>query len=240
MYDHLPPRLAKYLAAIYTGTDVPEIEQDIDGRLDAFAVAWRHRTKLLRWNKQRGQKINQLNRIICNQRLKMRELNRQLEHEKCKADYRLFLIELYRRDLPKVEKWNNAHKREIAQLQSKLHDRREQVRLLLKENDVFSRAIQRRDKKIRELQDDIVAERRKVDALNKCADTYDELNEDLIRAVMQQDVELVDWCKYVQLLIAELNKRDEKIETLEEEYASERNQSDLLASMLYDWDWEFR
>ena len=150
------------------------------------------------------------------------------------------MIELYRRDLPKVEKWNNAHKREIAQLQSKLHDRREQVRLLLKENDVFSRAIQRRDKKIRELQDDIVAERRKVDALNKCADTYDELNEDLIRAVMQQDVELVDWCKYVQLLIAELNKRDEKIETLEEEYASERNQSDLLASMLYDWDWEFR
>lgn len=241
MYDHLPPRLAKYLAAIYTGTDVGEIErQDTESIIEAKIKAWRCFTKLSRWNKQRGQTINQLNQRIHEQRLKIGELNRLLEHEKCKADYRLFLLELYRRDLLKVEKWNNAHKREIAQLQSKLHDRRVEVKLLLKENDVFSRAIQRRDKKIRELQDEIVAERRKVDALNKCADTYDEINEDLIRTVMQQDVELVDWCKYVQLLIAELNKRDEKIETLEEEYASERNQSDLLASMLYDRDWEFK
>lgn len=211
MYDHLPPRLAKYLAAIYTGTDVPEIEQDIDGRLDAFAVAWRHRTKLLRWNKKRGQKINQLNQRIHEQRLKIGRLNRLLEHEKCNADYRVFVLELYRRDLSKVEKWNNAHKREIAQLQSKLHDRRVEVKLLLKENDVFSRAIQRRDKKIRELQDDIVAERRKVDALNKCADTYDEINEDLIRTVMQQDEELADWYEYVQLLIAELNEKEKQL-----------------------------
>ena len=79
MYDHLPPRLAKYLAAIYTGTDVSEIEQDIDGRLDAFAVAWRHRTKLLSWNKERGQKINQLNRRIHEQRLKICELNERVE-----------------------------------------------------------------------------------------------------------------------------------------------------------------
>lgn len=210
MYDHLPPRLAKYLAAIYTGTDVPEIEQDIDGRLDAFAVAWRHRTKLLSWNKQRGQTINQLNQRIHEQRLKIGRLNRLLEHEKCKADYRLFLIELYRRDISKVEKWNNAHKREIAQLQSKLHDRRVEVKRLQKQVDVFAIAVKRRNKKIRELQDEIVAERRKVDALNKCADTYDEINEDLIRAVMQQDVELADWHEYVQLLIAELNEKDAK------------------------------
>lgn len=241
MYDHQPPRLAKYLAAIYTGTDVPEIErQDTEAITEAKIKAWRCFTKLSRWNKQRGQKINQLNRIICNQRLKMRELNRQLEFEKWMVDNRSLWLEACRRDFAKVVKWNNAHKREIAQLQSKLHYRRVEVKRLLNENDVFSRAIQRRDKKIRELQDDIVAERRKVDALNKCADTYDEINEDLIRAVMQQDVELVDWCKYVQLLIAELNKRDEKIETLEEEYASERNQSDLFASMLYDRDWEFK
>lgn len=221
MYDHLPPRLAKYLAAIYTGTSVPEIErQDVRSRVDEFANVWRSYKKLECWNKQRGHKINQLNRIICNQRLKMRELNRQLEFEKWMVDNRPLWLEACRRDFAKVVKWNNAHKREIAQLQSKLHYRRVEVKRLLNENDVFSRAIQRRDKKIRELQDDIVAERRKVDALNKCADTYDEINEDLIRAVMQQDVELVDWCKYVQLLIAELNKRDEKIETLEEEYAS--------------------
>lgn len=185
MYDHLPPRLAKYLAQIYTGTDAPEIElKDVRSRVDEFA------------NVQRSYK--------------------------------------------KVERWNNAHKREIAQLQSKLHDRRVEVKLLLNENDVFSRAIQRRNKKIRELQDEIVAERRKVDALNKCADTYDEINEDLIRAVMQQDVELVDWCKYVQLLIAELNKRDEKIEALGKQYKHKCRSNDALASMLYDRDCEFK
>lgn len=211
MYDHLPPRLARYLAAIYTGTSVPEIErQDVRSRIDEFANVWRSCKKLERLNKQRGQTINQLNQRIHEQRLKIGRLNMLLEHEKCKADYRLFLLELYRRDLSKVEKWNNAHKREIAQLQSKLHDRRVEVKRLLNENDVFSRAIQRRNKKIRELQDEIVAERRKVDALNKCADTYDEINEDLIRAVMQQDVELADWHEYVQLLIAELNEKDAK------------------------------
>lgn len=211
MYDHLQPRLAKYLAAIYTGTDVPEIErQDVRISLDEFAKVWRSCTKFLHWNMQRGQKINQLNRIICNQRLKMRELNRQLEFEKWMVDNRSLWLEACRRDFAKVVKWNNAHKREIAQLQSKLHDRRVEVKLLLNENDVFSRAIQRRNKKIRELQDEIVAERRKVDALNKCADTYDEINEDLIRAVMQQDVELADWHEYVQLLIAELNEKDAK------------------------------
>lgn len=210
MYDHLPPRLAKYLAAIYTGTDVPEIEQDIDGRLDAFAVAWRHRTKLLSWNKQRGQKINQLNQRIHEQRLKICELNERVEDLHWgKMRYKA-LAEHWAREHWRVTKWNNAHKREIAQLQSKLHDRRVEVKLLLNENDVFSRAIQRRNKKIRELQDEIVAERRKVDALNKCADTYDEINEDLIRAVMQQDVELADWHEYVQLLIAELNEKDAK------------------------------
>lgn len=210
MYDHLPPRLAKYLAAIYTGTDVPEIEQDIDGRLYAFAVARRHLTKLLRWNKQRGQKINQLNQRIHEQRLKICELNERVEDLHWgKMRYKA-LAEHWAREHWRVTKWNNAHKREIAQLQSKLHDRRIEVKFLLNENDVFSRAIQRRDKKIRELQDEIVAERRKVDALNKCADTYDEINEDLIRAVMQQDVELADWYEYVQLLIAKLNEKDAK------------------------------
>lgn len=211
MYDHLPSRLAKYLAAIYTGTDVPEIEQDIDGRLDAFAVARRHRTKLLSWNKQRGQKINQLNQRIHEQRLNICELNERVEDLHWgKMRYKA-LAEHWAREHWRVTKWNNAHKREIAQLQSKLHDRRVEVKLLLNENDVFSRAIQRRNKKIRELQDEIVAERRKVDALNKCADTYDEINDDLIRAIMQQDNELADWYEYVQLLIAELNEKEKQL-----------------------------
>lgn len=240
MYDHLQPRLAKYLAAIYTGTDVPEIEQDIDGRLYAFAVARRHLTKLLRWNKQRGQTINQLNQRIHEQRLKICELNERVEDLHWgKMRYKA-LAEHWAREHWRVTKWNNAHKREIAQLQSKLHDRRVEVKLLLNENDVFSRAIQRRNKKIRELQDEIVAERRKVDALNKCADTYDEINEDLIRAVMQQDVELADWYEYVQLLIAKLNKRDEKIEALEKQYKHKCMSNDALASMLYDRDCEFK
>lgn len=241
MYDHLQPRLAKYLAAIYTGTDVPEIErQDVRISLDEFAKVWRSCTKFLHWNMQRGQKINQLNQRIHEQRLEIRELNERVEDLHWDKMRYKALTEHWARAHWRVTKWNNAHKREIAQLQAKLHDRRVEVKLLLNENDVFSRAIQRRNKKIRELQDEIVAERRKVDALNKCADTYDEINEDLIRAVMQQDVELADWHEYVQLLIAELNKRDEKIEALEKQYKHKCMSNDALASMLYDRDCEFK
>lgn len=168
MYDHLPPRLAKYLAAIYTGTDVPEIErQDIDSRLDAFAVACRHRTKLLSWNKQRGQTINQLNQRIHEQRLKIGRLNRLLEHEKCKADYRLFLLELYRRDLSKVEKWNNAHKREIAQLQSKLHDRRVEVKFLLRQLEDLNSLLKLKNQSIDDLVGMLYSEKRMVRELKK-------------------------------------------------------------------------
>lgn len=207
MYDHLPPRLAKYLAAIYTGTDVPEIEQDIDGRLDAFAVACRHRTKLLSWNKQRGQTINQLNQRIHEQRLKIDRLNRLLEHEKCKADYRLFLLELYRRNLSKVEKWNDAHKREIAQLQSKLHDRRVEVKRQQEEIDFLSEVIRRKQARMVALQNELLAER---EAMKK--------------------------------LVAELNRRDEKIVSLEKECRSKSRSNDALASLLYDLDkdWEFK
>lgn len=247
MYDHLPPRLAKYLAAIYTGTDVPEIEQDIDGRLDAFAVAWRHRTKLLRWNKQRGQTINQLNQRIHEQRLKIGRLNRLLEHEKCNADYRVFVLELYHRDLSKVEKWNNAHKREIAQLQSKLHYRRVEVKFLLRQLEDRNSLLKLKNQSIDDLVGMLYNEKRKarelkrqVDKLNESADMSCRVNHEFDVAVRERDKELADWYEYVQLLIAELNKRDEKIEALEEEYASERNQSDLLASMLYDRDWEFK
>ena len=203
MYDHLPPRLAKYLAAIYTGTDVPEIErQDARSRVDEFANVWRSYKKLERWNKQRGQTINQLNQRIHEQRLKICELNERVEDLHWgKMRYKA-LTEHWAREHWRVTKWNNAHKREIAQLQNKLHDRRVEVKLLLNENDVFSMAIQIRDKKIRELQDEIVAERRQVDALNKCANTYDEINDDLIRAIMQQDNELADWYEYGQLLLS--------------------------------------
>lgn len=168
MYDHLPPRLAKYLAEIYAGTDVPEIErQDIDSRLDAFAVAWRHRTKLLCWNKQRGQKINQLNQRIHEQRLKIDRLNRLLEHEKCKADYRLFVLELYRRDLSKVEKWNNAHKREIAQLQSKLHYRRVEVKFLLRQLEDRNSLLKLKNQSIDDLVGMLHNEKRKARELKK-------------------------------------------------------------------------
>lgn len=158
MYDHLPPRLAKYLAAIYTGTDVPEIErQDIDSSLDAFAVACRHRTKLLSWNKQRGQKINQLNQRIHEQRLKICELNERVEDLHWgKMRYKA-LTENWAREHWRVTKWNNAHKREIAQLQSKLHDRRVEVKRLQKQVDVFAIAVKSRNKHIRELQDKIEA-----------------------------------------------------------------------------------
>lgn len=235
MYDHLPPRLAKYLAQIYTGTDAPEIERkDARSRVDEFANVWRSYKKLECWNKQRGQKINQLNQRIHEQRLQMRELSRRLSFEKHRAEVFVSLAVLWQKKFFKVSRWNNAHKREIAQLQNKLHERRVEVKFLLRQLGDRNSLLKLKDKRIDELLDDIVAERRKVDALNKCADTYDEINDDLIRAVMQQDVELVDWYEYVQLLIAELNKRDEKIEALEEEYASERDQSDLLASILYD------
>lgn len=248
MYDHLPPRLAKYLAAIYTGTDVPEIErQDTEAITEAKIKAWRCFTKLSRWNKQRGQKINQLNQRIHEQRLKIGRLNRLLEHEKCNADYRVFVLELYRRDLSKVEKWNNAHKREITQLQSKLHDRRVEVKFLLRQLEDRNSLLKLKNQSIDDLVGMLHNEKKKarelkrqVDKLNEFADVSCRVNHELDVAVSKQDEELADWYEYVQLLIAELNKRDEKIETLEEEYASERNQSDLLASMLYDRDCEFK
>lgn len=248
MYDHLPPSLAKYLAAIYTGTDVPEIErQDTEAIIEAKIKAWRCFTKLSRWNKQRGQTINQLNQRIHEQRLKIGRLSRLLEHEKCKADYRLFLLELYRRDLSKVEKWNNAHKSEIAQLQSKLHYRRVEVKFLLRQLEDRNSLLKLKNQSIDDLVGMLHNEKRKarelkrqVDKLNEFADVSGRVNHVFDIAVRKQDEELADWYEYVQLLIAELNKRDEKIETLEEEYASERNQSDLLASMLYDRDWEFK
>lgn len=248
MYDHLPPRLAKYLAAIYTGTDVPEIErQDTEAITEAKIKAWRCFTKLSRWNKQRGQTINQLNQRIHEQRLKIGRLNRLLEHEKCKADYRLFLLELYRRELSKIEKWNNAHKREIAQLQSKLHGRRVEVKFLLRQLEDRNSLLKLKNQSIDDLVGMLHNEKKKarelkrqVDKLNEFADVSCRVNHEFDVAARKQDEELADWYEYVQLLIAELNKRGEKIETLEEEYASERNQSDLLASMLYDRDWEFK
>lgn len=218
MYDHLPPRLAKYLAAIYTGTDMPEIEQDIDGRLDAFTVACRHRTKLLSWNKQRGQKINQLNRIICNQRLKMRELNRQIEFEKWKANDRFLLLELYRHDLSKVTKWNNAHKREIRELQYKLHRRRVEVTEL----------------------------KEKIQKLNKFTAFGSRVNREFDVALRKRNEELADWCEYVQLLITELNKRDEKARELRAFAHKTTRRLTAVATdaaetfIEHDRDWEFK
>ena len=247
MYDHLPPRLAKYLAAIYTGTDVPEIEQDIDGRLDAFAVACRHRTKLSSWNKQRGQKINQLNRIICNQRLKMRELNRQIEFEKWMVDNRSLWLEVCRRNFSKVEKWNNAHKREIAQLQNKLHGRRIEVKFLLRQLEDRNSLLKLKNKSIDDLVGMLHSEKRKarelkrqVDKLNEFADVSCRVNNEFDIAVRKQDEELADWYEYAQLLIAELNKRDEKIEALGKQYKHKCRSNDALASMLYDRDCEFK
>lgn len=219
MYDHLPPRLARYLAAIYTGTDVGEIErQDTEAITEAKIKAWRCFTKLSRWNKQRGQKINQLNRIICNQRLKMRELNRQLEHEKCKADYRLFLLELYRRDISKVEKWNNAHKHEIAQLQAKLHDRRVEVKFLLRQLEDRNSLLKLKNQSIDDLVDMLHNEKRKarelkrqVDKLNESADMSCRVNNEFNIAVHKQDEELADWYEYAQLLIAKLNEKEKQL-----------------------------
>lgn len=219
MYDHLPPRLAKYLAAIYTGTSVQEIErQDIDSRLDAFAVACRHLTKLLNWNKQRGQKINQLNRIICNQRLKMRELNRQLEFEKWMVDNRSLWSEVCRRNLSKVVKWNNAHKREIAQLQSKLHDRRIEVKFLLRQLEDRNSLLKLKNQSIDDLVGMLHNEKRKarelkkqVNKLNEFADVSCRVNHEFDVAIRKQDEELADWYEYAQLLIAELNKKEKQL-----------------------------
>lgn len=158
MYDHLPPRLAKYLAAIYTGTDVPEIErQDTEAITEAKIKAWRCFTKLLRWNKQRGQTINKLNQRIHEQRLKICELDRRLTFEKRHANTLFSFEEFWQQNFFKVNKWNNAHKREIAQLQAKLHDRRVEVKRLQKQVDVFAIAVKSRNKHIRELQDKIEA-----------------------------------------------------------------------------------
>lgn len=168
MYDHLSPRLAKYLAAIYTGTDVPEIErQDIDSRLDAFAVAWRHRTKLLSWNKQRGQKINQLNQRIHEQRLKICELDRRLTFEKRHANALFSFEEFWQQNFFKVNKWNNAHKREIAQLQAKLHDRRVEVKRLQKQVDVFNCILKRKNQRIDDLIGALYSEKRMARELKK-------------------------------------------------------------------------
>lgn len=207
MYDHLPPRLEKYLAAIYTGTDVSEIEQDIDGRLYALAIAWRHRTKILRWNKQRGQTINQLNQRIHEQRLKICELNERVEDLHWgKMRYKA-LAEHWAREHWRVTKWNDAHKREIAQLQSKLHDRRVEVKRQQEEIDFLSEVIRRKQARMVALQNELLAER---EAMKK--------------------------------LVAELNRRDEKIVSLEKECRSKSRSNDALASLLYDLDkdWEFK
>lgn len=219
MYDHLPPRLAKYLAQIYTGTDVGKIErQDARSRVDEFANVWRSYKKLERWNKQRGQTINQLNQRIHEQRLKIGRLNRLLEHEKCKADYRLFVLELYRRDLSKVEKWNNAHKREIAQLQSKLHYRRAEVKFLLRQLEDRNSLLKLKNQSIDDLVGMLHDEKRKarelkrqVDKLNELADVSCRVNHEFNAAVRKQDEELADWYEYVQLLIAKLNEKEKQL-----------------------------
>ena len=114
MYDHLPPRLAKYLARIYTGTDVPEIERkDVRSRVDEFANVWRSYARL--------------------------------------------------------ERWNNAHKREIAQLQSKLHDRRVEVKRLQKQVDVFNGLLELKNQRINGLLDALYNERRRARELRAFA-----------------------------------------------------------------------
>lgn len=208
MYDHLPPRLAKYLAAIYTGTDVPEIErQDTGAVIEAKIKAWRCFTKLLRLNKQRGQTINQLNQRIHEQRLKICELNERVEDLHWgKMRYKA-LAEHWAREHWRVTKWNNAHKREIAQLQSKLHDRRVEVKRQQEEIDFLSEVIRRKQARMVALQNELLAER---EAMKK--------------------------------LVAELNRRDEKIVSLEKECRSKSRSNDALASLLYDLDkdWEFK
>ena len=208
MYDHLQPRLAKYLAAIYTGTDVPEIErQDVRISLDEFAKVWRSCTKFLHWNMQRGQTINQLNQRIHEQRLKICELNERVEDLHWgKMRYKA-LAEHWAREHWRVTKWNDAHKREIAQLQSKLHDRRVEVKRQQEEIDFLSEVIRRKQARMVALQNELLAER---EAMKK--------------------------------LVAELNRRDEKIVSLEKECRSKSRSNDALASLLYDLDkdWEFK
>ena len=202
MYDHLPPRLAKYLAAIYTGTDVPEIErQDTGAVIEAKIKAWRCFTKLSRWNKQRGQKTNQLNQRIHEQRLKICELNERVEDLHWEKMRYKALAEHWAREHWRVTKWNNAHKREIAQLQSKLHDRRVEVKRQQEEIDFLSEVIRRKQARMVALQNELLAER---EAMKK--------------------------------LVAELNRRDEKIVSLEKECRSKIRSNDALASLLYDLD----
>lgn len=212
MYDHLPPRLAKYLAQIYTGTDVPEIEQGISTRdlaeaAKAYAETWVQHQRIMRWNKQRGQKINQLNQRIHEQRLKIRELCERVEDMHWgKARYKALTWHWYR-ECWRVNKWNDAHKREIAQLQSKLHDRRVEVKRQQEEIDFLSEVIRRKQARMVALQNELLAER---EAMKK--------------------------------LVAELNRRDEKIVSLEKECRSKSRSNDALASLLYDLDkdWEFK
>lgn len=248
MYDHLPPRLAKYLAAIYTGTDAGEIErQDARSRVDEFANVWRSYKKLERWNKQRGQTINQLNQRIHEQRLKICELDRRLTFEKRHANALFSFEEFWQQNFFKVNKWNNAHKREIAQLQNKLHYRRVEVKFLLRQLEDRNSLLKLKNQSIDDLVGMLYNEKikarelkRQVDKLNELADVSCRVNNEFDIAVRKQDEELADWCEYAQLLIAELNKRDEKIEALGKQYKHKCRSNDALASMLYDRDCEFK
>lgn len=184
MYDHLPPRLAKYLAAIYTGTDVPEIErQDVRSRVDEFANIWRSYKKLERWNKQRGQTINQLNQRIHEQRLKICELDRRLTFEKRHANALFSFEEFWQQNFFKVNKWNNAHKREIRELQYKLHRRRVEVTEL----------------------------KEKIQKLNKFTAFGSRVNREFDVALRKRNEELADWYEYVQLLIEKLNEKEKQL-----------------------------
>lgn len=195
MYDHLPPRLAKYLAQIYTGTDVPEIKRkDVRSRVDEFANVWCSYARLERWNKQRGQTINQLNQRIHEQRLKICELDRRLAFEKRHADA-LFSFEVFwQRSFFKVNKWNNAHKREIAQLQSKLHDRRVEVKRLQKQVDVFNGLLELKNQRINDLLDALYNERRRARELRAFAsETTNRLTEVATDALEKFSEHDSDW-----------------------------------------------
>lgn len=218
MYDHLTPRLAKYLAQIYTGVDMADATLDVRSIIESRTQMWRSYNRVVRWNKQRGQKINQLNQRIHEQRLKINELNRRLEFEKWKATDRALLLGLYRRDLSKVEKWNNAHKREIAQLQNKLHYRRVEVKFLLRQLEDRNSLLKLKNQSIDDLVGMLHNEKRKarelkrqVDKLNEFADVSCRVNHEFDAAVRKQDEELADWYEYVQLLIAELNEKEKQL-----------------------------
>lgn len=161
----------------------------------------------LQRGQQRGQKINQLNQRIHEQRLKIRELCERVEDMHWgKARYKALTWHWYR-ECWRVNKWNDAHKREIAQLQSKLHDRRVEVKRQQEEIDFLSEVIRRKQARMVALQNELLAER---EAMKK--------------------------------LVAELNRRDEKIVSLEKECRSKSRSNDALASLLYDLDkdWEFK